>query len=243
MCTVTFIPSGDEFFLTSSRDENIKRPAALSPSVYRVNDQQLIFPKDPQGGGSWIVVNEKGYAAVLLNGAFTAHTSGSSYRKSRGMILIEMISAPSPLKFFKKIGLDRIEPFTVILFVDDELYSCIWDGAKKYVEWLAVNQAYIWSSVTLYGSQAIDKRKLWFSAWLKDNPLPAFENIIDFHMKGGDGDSFNNIRMKRDNGLFTNSISSIVISNTNITLNYLDLREPGQSRVVMPVAKPHSVNA
>jgi hypothetical protein len=224
MCTVTFIPSGDRFFFTSSRDEHRERPAALVPALYKVNGRQLLFPKDPKGGGSWIAVSESGNTGVLLNGAFEAHVPEPRYRKSRGLILIDLISMQSPIEMFGKMNQHHIEPFTIILFENKKLWRCVWDGSEKHTEQLSIREPHIWSSVTLYNKPAIQKRDGWFNKWIQENPDPSIDDIILFHQQGGDGDPFNDLMMKRDSGLFTNSISSVVLSKESALFRYTDLR-------------------
>src|SRR3954468_12299913 len=114
MCTVTFIPARNHFFFTSSRDEQAGRPVAFFPEVYEINGARVLFPKDPQGGGSWIAVNENGHVAVLLNGAIKAHQAERPYRKSRGLVLLELIAATSAADAFEETDFSGIEPFTVI---------------------------------------------------------------------------------------------------------------------------------
>ncbi len=56
MCTVTYLPSANGFYLTSNRDEKSTRPAALPPAVYFLNGSKIIYPKDAQGCGTWIAL-------------------------------------------------------------------------------------------------------------------------------------------------------------------------------------------
>ncbi len=224
MCTVTFIPAGNHFFFTSSRDELAGRPLALFPEIYEINGCRVLFPKDPKGGGSWIALNEYGYTVVLLNGAIKAHEPDISYRKSRGLILLDLISSTSPADAFEETDFNGIEPFTVILFENKNLYAGKWDGQMKWMEPLNVNKPHIWSSVTLYDAAAIRKREEWFYAWLSESAYPGSLDIIHFHQKGGDGDPFNDIMMNRDHRLFTNSISSVRVSPETGSFRYLDLR-------------------
>ena len=88
MCTVTYIPKPDGFLLTSSRDEKINR-TTLPPRSYTHNHQELIYPKDTKGLGSWIAISHKKRIACLLNGAFENHAKKETYTKSRGLILTE----------------------------------------------------------------------------------------------------------------------------------------------------------
>jgi Transport and Golgi organisation 2 len=80
MCTVTYIPSLKGVHITSNRDERHDRGAALEPEKYGdVNGRQLLYPKDIEGGGSWITLKDNGDAAVLLNGAIVPHTRNLSF--------------------------------------------------------------------------------------------------------------------------------------------------------------------
>jgi len=52
MCTVTFIPQGNNnFILTSNRDEAIGRKT-LPPDFYDIEDTKMLFPRDAVAGGS-----------------------------------------------------------------------------------------------------------------------------------------------------------------------------------------------
>jgi hypothetical protein len=237
MCTVTFIPAGKHFFFTSSRDEQSGRPRAFFPEVYEINGCRVLFPIDPQGGGSWIAVNEKGHVAVLLNGAMKAHQPASSYRKSRGLVLLDLISGASPADAFEETDFNGIEPFTVILFENRNLFSGKWDGQMKWLESLNANKPHIWSSVTLYDVVAIRKREGWFNEWLTQSAYPGSLDIIHFHQKGGDGDPFNDILMNRDHHLFTNSIGSIRLSPESASFRYLDLRNGESAESILALQK------
>ncbi len=223
MCTVTFIPSGSHFFFTSSRDERADRAAADFPRKYELNGQQVIFPKDPPSGGSWIAVNESGHVAVLMNGAIKGHQPEPPYRKSRGLVLTELIASTSLAETFEETDYNGIEPFTLILFEDRNLLTGKWDGKMKWLESLNSNKPHIWSSVTLYDTDAILKRELWFKKWLAENAYPGTLDIIHFHQKGGDGDPFNDILMNRESHFLTRSISSIHLSADNASFRYLEL--------------------
>lgn len=52
---------------------------------------------------------------VLLNGAKEKHLVKPFYRKSRGLIVLEIASENDSLECWKKIDLTEIEPFTMVL--------------------------------------------------------------------------------------------------------------------------------
>ncbi|MEP7108198.1 MAG: NRDE family protein [Ferruginibacter sp.] len=227
MCTVTFIRVDDSFFLTSNRDEKVQRSQALPPKVYQVNETALLYPKDADAGGTWIALKDNSTAGVLLNGAFTNHPPKPIYRRSRGLILIDILAVSNPLAWFSVISLEAIEPFTLILFQAFNLYECRWDGDKKYTKQLSIDQGQIWSSATLYDKVVQSKREEWFVKWLGRNTRPTQADIFNFHQFAGDGDEQNDIRMNRDGQLFTVSITGIQITRKNGIMNYLDLKDGG----------------
>jgi hypothetical protein len=74
------------FRMACNRDERDERPAALPPRIAAFGGRLAILPTDPQGGGTWIAVNEAGLALALLN-LNTGAGGGSTGRLSRGRII------------------------------------------------------------------------------------------------------------------------------------------------------------
>ena len=138
MCTVSFIPVKGKVFITHNRDEKVGRPKALYPEEYNIGGHKLLFPRDTAAGGSWFGVNQNGSAAVLLNGGFTKHLVRAAYRKSRGLVFLDILAADHLLSAYQKIDLANIEPFTVILWNEENLLECRWDGTRKYIKELEI---------------------------------------------------------------------------------------------------------
>jgi len=224
MCTVTFIPSKNNIFLTSNRDEKYWRSAATQPEDYSFKTGKIIFPKDGDAGGSWFAVHENGNTVVFLNGGFIKHTPQPPYRKSRGLILLDLIDNDSPLHTFLKIDLGEIEPFTAVIWQEDKLYECRWDGKQKHHLELPVDVPQIWSSVTLYDQEVIIKRRNWFTEWLEQHPHPNQNEILHFHQFTGEGDAHNDLMMNRDGKVFTVSVTSAAISKEKAIICYVDLQ-------------------
>lgn len=225
MCTVTFIPVKEAVYITHNRDEKKLRPRAVPPRLYTINNYQLIFPRDGQAGGSWIALHQNGGAAVLLNGAFTKHHHQPPYRKSRGLAFLDILTGTDLLINYQQVSLENIEPFTVILWTGTQLYECRWDGGQKHIKQLDGAQCYSWSSATLYDADVIEKRNNWFINWLQQHPQPGMDEIIDFHLFGGDGDAHNDLRMNRDGITLTVSITALKIQADAGLIQYLDLQD------------------
>lgn len=224
MCTVTFIPGKDSIFLTSNRDEKNWRTDALPPAVYIFKSGKMIFPRDGDAGGTWIAGHVNGNVVIFLNGGLKAHTPAPPYRKSRGLILLDLLDHPTPFNCFLAINLNKIEPFTAIILDNGHFFECIWDGQKKYHHELDLEIPRLWSSVTLYNEKVIEKRNKWFDEWITANPRPDQDDILNFHRFTGDGDPNNDLLMNRDGKVFTMSITSIKITRTGLYLEYLDLK-------------------
>lgn len=225
MCTVTFVPVQDKYFITSNRDEKNVRKPALAPAVYEFESGKILFPKDGDMGGSWIAAHENGNIAVLLNGAFEKHTPRPPYRLSRGKIFLHVIASEQPTTRFDSVNLDRIEPFTLILLEKGDLYECRWDGTRKYCKTLKSYKTYIWSSATLYDDYIIRKRETWFRSFLTENPNPTQQEVLSFHHFTGDGNKDYDLRMKRGELYSTVSITSISLSADRVNMKYHDLKE------------------
>lgn len=225
MCTVSFITSNGNIYLTSNRDEKYSRQQALPPDHYIYNNCRLLFPRDEDKHGTWIATKENGDSAVLLNGAFEPHHRENTYKRSRGLLLIDIISTSDMMHTFSKTDINRIEPFTLILINKGILVECRWDGCTKFMQELTFERPHIWSSVTLYTPEIIHKRECWFNEWLANKPAINTQSIYSFHRFTGDGDIKNNLLMNRPGETHTVSISSIEIKKDNTNFHYWDTIE------------------
>lgn len=208
--------------MTSNRDEHISRPQSYEPKKEEINNCKVIFPKDPKAGGTWIAVNENGIGAVLLNGAFERHIPTGNYARSRGLVLLEIISSKTPYDYLGTMDLNQIEPFTVILFDGKTLIEFRWDGNIKHKKDLDVNKNHIWSSATLYSQEAIAHRRRLFNQFIAKNSAFNKDNIIDFH-SNNHNDFENGFIINRDETLKTFSITQLVFDRNKVELNHLDL--------------------
>lgn len=223
MCTVTFIPGKGRVTITSNRDEKLTRRQAIAPAVYQAGQYKLIYPKDAAAEGSWIGLKENGDAAVLLNGGFLPHQPQPHYAKSRGLIFLDILKAIRPVICVMKLELNNIEPFTLILLENNSLYEFRWDGKEKHCRQLTVVRPHIWSSVTLYNSQVIRKRESWFNSFMNKYPDPTQRDILNFHRFTGDGDTGNDLLMRRDGIYSTVSITSVMLTADRGSMKYIDL--------------------
>lgn len=222
MCTVSFVKSNDKIIITSNRDEQVLRPA-IEPRSYLINGKQLTFPKDPKAGGTWFAIDENGTVLVLLNGATQKHIWNPPYRKSRGLIVLHLISDVSAIKCWETIALEDIEPFTLVLYEEGELYQLQWDGQQKTCVMPGITSDHIWSSATLYPLPVREQRAAWFNAFLAThNPVSETE-MFGFHQYTEGTNTENGLVINRNDTMKTLSITQVVIEHNELQLAYIDL--------------------
>ena len=233
MCTITFTPiSNHGFILTSNRDEAPGRET-LPPEIYNEDGVKLLYPKDAVAGGTWIGVSDRKRVASLMNGGFVAHEPKQSYRKSRGVVLKDILRSNDLKSEIEQYNFQDIEPFTVILVDWNDgvgLFKLVWDGEKYHFseEPLAPQ---IWSSSPLYPEVLKKKREKWFSEFLFKTIRPSEDELLNFHKTSGDGDCNSSLVMNREY-VKTKSITQIVKNNDAISMRYEDLQTDKVSNTV-----------
>lgn len=234
MCTVTFIPQGsDGYILTSSRDEKTSRPHATPPFIDKIANCEVIYPRDPHGGGTWIASDNRNNSVCLLNGAFQRHLPQYPYRHSRGIVVLDFFAFNNLFDFIDLYDLNNIEPFTLVIVNDFHLFEFRWDGDQRHLKNLLFSEANIWSSVTLYEEKIIKKREKWFREWLK-NDLPfTVEHILDFHLLAGEGNKETDVLMERNDQIKTISITSLFNRKNISSMYYKDILNLEEHKVTI----------
>lgn len=95
MCTLSWKWSEETFHLFFNRDEALSRPEALSPQIQTTLPTNILCPVDPQGGGTWLGVNQYGLVMALVNDYQDNLPNTSSPYRSRGRLVMEMLELSS----------------------------------------------------------------------------------------------------------------------------------------------------
>ncbi|NNC95652.1 MAG: hypothetical protein HKN92_08825 [Chitinophagales bacterium] len=239
MCTVTYLPLGDGYILTSNRDESPLRGNAIPPKFYEYYKKSLLYPKDPVAEGSWIVSSSQ-FTLCLLNGGFEKHERQLPYRMSRGRVLLDFFSFSSVEDFFKDYSLDKIEPFTLVILKltsgIKSAYELVWDGNNKHIRQLNPVKPFILASSTLYDRRMRFERKSWFSNWLNNHSEPFNQkDIIEFHKNAGNGNPYENLQMNRDEKVKTLSITSVLRSEDINEMKYINTSDLSEHQAEIPI--------
>lgn len=224
MCTVTFINHNGKVIITSNRDEKITRPKAINPKTYFQKVKKIFYPKDPKAGGTWYVVDEYGNVIVLLNGAEEKHIVKEKYRKSRGVIVIEIIESEKLLDTWEKLDLIDIEPFTLIVYTNNRLYKLQWNEEEKIKIEVDLKKPQIWSSSTLYSNEMRKNKEKLFEDFIKNEKNLNSQSVLKFHKFTQNINFSNDIVTNNDSILKTLSITQTVIHKNKLNFKYLDLQ-------------------
>jgi Transport and Golgi organisation 2 len=225
MCTVTYIPCNNGYYLSSNRDENKNRPLALLPVMYNINETNLIFPKDTKAGGTWIVLKENGDSLCLLNGAVVNVALNYLHTTSRGKIVLKIATSNSMIDEFKKIDLHYTAPFTLVLIQNLILIECRWDGQKKNIKYLNTNQSKIWSSCTLYNKQQQQQKENLFTKWQRKNYKINIKEIFNFHQQVQFNTEENKLILNEVENYLTVSTTCVAVNNAQVSMHHIDLKK------------------
>ena len=96
MCTVAFLAEATGgYLLGHNRDESRSRSRGLPPTRLWAGDRTVLAPRDPDGGGVWIGVNDAGVTLCLLNAAEADASRLPPAPKSRGLVQAEALHLDS----------------------------------------------------------------------------------------------------------------------------------------------------
>ena len=100
MCTLTWCREGvvGSYEVFFNRDERKTREKAEPPRLHTAGEVRFLAPIDPEGGGTWMLVNEKQLLVCLLN-RWHEDQEGFEPVRSRGQLVMEM--APLVVQVFR----------------------------------------------------------------------------------------------------------------------------------------------
>lgn len=184
MCTVSYLPGDGGYVLTSNRDEDPARETHPPEFMELGNGLRVVAPRDQVKGGTWLAADAEGRFACLMNGAFGKHKRQLPYRKSRGLLVLEAMEAPTYESYIMKFSPKGMEPFTLLLYENGRFWKLAWDGTRKYTWELQAASRYLWSSPTLYDPVTHAGKEHFFKTFLA-GPEVGPEAICNLHGSKG----------------------------------------------------------
>ena len=228
MCTVTYIPYQKHgFVLTSGRDEKLERLSEAKIVENRVESHVFLYPQEPESNGTWIGCSSGGIVGCLLNGAFKPYDRTPPYRKSRGLILLEILESFGSKKTMVPEFLDNIEPFTIILvkYFNQIRYvqEFRWDG--KNIHTLAIDSEtpHLWASAALFHPDTIEEKKENFQTFINRKKQVTPEDLFQVHL--GDklsGQDYYPHFSDLKGGIV--NMTQVIGNNKQFTMNHVDIQ-------------------
>lgn len=117
MCTLSWAPVPGGYALAMNRDERRSRARGIPPAPQLVHEVRVLMPIDPEGGGSWVSVNQLRMSLALLNRyEESPHDAGGTFT-SRGLLVRQLAWATGPDEVglaLESMPLGPYRPFTLV---------------------------------------------------------------------------------------------------------------------------------
>ena len=148
MCTVSFLPRSQGFYLAMNRDEKRDRSAALAPAIVETENHRAVFPREP--AGTWISVNDVGVCLALINW-HRIEGRPKNDMLSRGLVVKQLAgqsTVDEVAASLKRLPLRNLQPFRLIVISPED---------KRVTEWR-------WNLQRLTRRDHDWQRQHWFSS-------------------------------------------------------------------------------
>ena len=127
MCTVSFLPRPQGFYLAMNRDEKRDRLVGLAPAIAGFQCRNVIFPREPSGG-TWISANDAGVCLALINWHRVKREPKNDV-VSRGEVVRELAGKSSTGEIARgvmKLPLRKLRPFRLVAIEPSEKVVTEW---------------------------------------------------------------------------------------------------------------------
>ncbi len=236
MCTLTYLSDSSlDYIITTNRDESSEREHATWPQYQNIAGKKVLFPKDPVAGGTWVAVSTTGRIVCLLNGAFGSYDHSPPYRKSRGLVVLDVFKYDRAEQFAQQYPLQDIAPFTMVIFdlqQEGTITEIRWDEKQRYVKKIDPQVSHIWSSPNLFDERIRRQRRVYFQEWLSAHDNIDPQAVWDFHhRKKEEGNA--GFLLYPDDEVSTLSVTSMAKQQSRIYYRHEDLIRQQEKRYTL----------
>ena len=214
MCTLTWWRGKNgSFEVFFNRDEKKSRPPAEGPVIREEGEVRFLAPRDPAGGGTWMLANDRGVVLCLLNRWHEESGEDRAWR-SRGLLVWGLAGLPEAAALgdlLRPAELVDTRPFSLWAFDATGVAGWDWDGeALSPVEKVMP----VTSSSFRFEEVAAARREA-FAGVNPDGPA----DLARFHA-GIEPASASTVRMCRPDAQ-TMSRSEVRVTSAEVTWRYL----------------------
>ncbi len=243
MCSLSWVQKDQALIICFNRDELKTRGRAISPQIISTSACDVIMPKDLDGGGTWLAVNQFGVFVGLLNLYLKSETGSKKclgvnqeteiagedkIKRSRGLLVKELSSCSNLASFVAALNRQdlTVYPSFELAFISSaDKCRFVWDAGS-----LARQPLEPFSSSSSYQPKAIVAvRKQKFQQLITKNKEKSKkkskekmkEMLINLHSEHSTQKDETSICMHRDDAC-TVSMSLIEIDQSKIEYQYWD---------------------
>lgn len=228
MCTVTVVPFDDGLRVVCNRDEQRTRGVAGFPRRYEVGSRWLTYPRDPDGGGTWVGANDSGLVLTLLNRTRAGDSADGASRMSRGR-LVPSLLAHERLDLAGAAALEvdpaRYRPFTLIGFQHGAVFVVTSDGRALEAERGRIHRPLLFTSSSLGDCLADAARRPLFERLVIGAPDTWLDGQQSFHAHRWPGRGAFSVVMSRPDAR-TVSRTAVDVRGRQVHLTYAPVPDP-----------------
>jgi hypothetical protein len=225
MSIITFVPHGKDWILTMNFEKQL--PGSLtSPKIYNELSGKLLYAKDANVVGSWLILHEKGWVGAILPAAkFYRQEPGRNFH-GLYKFLYEVMRSPEPLSVIKSTVLSASEPFVLILCLEHDLIEFYWNGQELTERSLSNQKAHYWESVYTSTGDLIALRSAKFFQQIENPSFELPELLLAIHKRFGEEKQVqaNEYPVLKPN--INACVTQIVIGENLLRMYYYDFLQP-----------------
>ncbi len=235
MCTATWWSDAGRYELFFSRDERRDRSPGLPPSEHSLDGVHYLCPRDPDGGGTWLLVNDYALTLCLLNQYPANPAPLLPPRISRGKLVESLAACDSPGEVGRQLEAMDLRHYDGFLLLAVGLASArrfTWDthtleiGERESIRQPVTSSSFMPEEVML-------TRQHLFAEMVAGQADPSPEKLEAFHQHFMPEASTHSVFMQRDDSE-TVSLCQVEASAEEIKLAYAP-KHPTEPRFLEPV--------
>jgi uncharacterized protein with NRDE domain len=221
MCTVSWCVQENGYTLFFNRDESRQRELAQPPREGESKKTKFLSPKDPQGGGTWLLVNEHGILMGLLNYYEAEVYYKPTHPQSRGHLPLKFSYCSSLAEVEMALRKEDFSPYPPLHFLSIEASGkailLTWDGKKKQSFYPQASDLPI-STSSFKTDEVIAVRRNHYAETVAkaQNQMAALET---FHTSAQPEPSTHSVLMTRPDAK-TMSVCRIDVSESMVSMDY-----------------------
>lgn len=226
MCTLTWWENDNAYGVLFNRDESRKRGVAEPPAVRAAGETSYICPIDPDGGGTWIWVNQHGVIGCILNNYVQHSGSAPADPVSRGQLLASFShhkSVSSVEQALRDLDCNAYRGFYMAVFAAQSKFMADWNG-RDFTITPADELRPPWTTSGYLPEEVVAYRNEYFHHQVLEQPGNYQENLVRFHGHHNPDLPAHSLLMSRDDAR-TVSQSRIVVEQKQINFTYATVAE------------------